>query len=94
VNDSLVLDIGGQIGALVIHTGPELVDTEIELSPIGADDARIHNVVHPRRIPGGTRHSAVFPDVVEGTYTVWRDPTSKHGTVTVQGGQVSDYDWS
>ncbi len=48
--DSLILDIGGTVGALVITTGPELAEEEIEISA-GVDPTtrRTHNVVHPRR---------------------------------------------
>ncbi|HWM03319.1 MAG TPA: hypothetical protein VNP92_13385 [Actinophytocola sp.] len=88
--DSLVLDIGGDIGALVIHTGPELREREIEISP--ATDLRAkrsHNVVHARR--GGDRvaYTAVFPAVPAGDYTVWHHDGSVHATITVRGGEVT-----
>jgi hypothetical protein len=88
--DSLVLDIGGDVGALVIHTGPEWAETEIELSPVAATN-RSHNVVHARHNRHGVQHSAVFPQVPAGTYTVWRDAVTPHGIVTVTGGQVAEY---
>ena len=87
---SLVLDIGGNIGALVIHTGPEWAETEIELSPVSAT-TRSHNVVHARHNGHGVQHNAVFPQLAAGTYTVWRDAVTAHGTVTVTGGQVAEY---
>lgn len=91
--DSLVLDIGGAIGALVIHTDAGRNGAEIEISPTSDPAARrSHNVVHAHHNRHGVQHSAVFPDVTEGTYTVWADATTPHGTVTVHGGQVSDYD--
>ena len=92
-DDSLVLDIGGDIGALVIHTGPEWAETEIEISPgpprPGA--ARSHNVVHARHKRHGVQHSAVFPQLRSGDYTVWLDGTTAHGTVAIRGGHVTDY---
>ena len=90
---SLVLDIGGTIGALVIHTGPELDSAEIELSPVGFDHQRVHNQVHARHLPEGVRHNAVFPRVHEGEYTIWRDHSTAHGTVFVAGGRVAEYTW-
>lgn len=63
--DSLVLDIGGDIGALVIHTGPRMIETEIEISRDGSV-ARSHNVVHARRGLHGVSYSAVFPSVPAG----------------------------
>ncbi|GAA3439957.1 phospholipase [Kutzneria kofuensis] len=91
--DSLVLDIGGDIGALVIHTGPELDSAEIELSPVGFDHQRFHNQVHARHLPDGVRHNAVFPRVHAGEYRVWRDHDTVHGTVRIEGGQVAEYTW-
>jgi hypothetical protein len=92
--DSLVLDIGGHIGALVIHAGPDHVDTEIEISPAGQPAAkRTHNVVHARHSRTGVRHSAVFPDVPAGDYVVWRDATTPDGTITVRGGEVTEHHW-
>jgi hypothetical protein len=90
---SLVLDIGGDIGALVIHTGPELDSAEIELSPVGDDHQRFHNQVHARHLPEGVRHNAVFPRVHAGEYTIWRDHSTAHGTVHVEGGRVAEYTW-
>jgi hypothetical protein len=91
--DTLVLDIGGDIGALTIHTGPDRDETEIEISPVGADPAahRTHNVVHVRQVGARTFHAAVFPSVPAGEYTVWRDADTAAGAVTIHGGQVTEY---
>ncbi len=89
--DSLILDIGGTVGALVITTGPELAEEEIEISP-GVDPTtrRTHNVVHPRRGRDVVMaYAAVFPSVPAGEYTVWNHDGSPHTVVTVHGGQVT-----
>ncbi len=90
--DSLVLDIGGSVGALVIHAGPELAEQEIEISP-AADRAakREHNVVHARRDRYRTAYTAVFPSVAEGDYTVWHRDGSPHAVVTIHGGEVTEH---
>lgn len=90
--DSLVLDIGGDIGALVVHTGPEHSEREVEISPGADHDApRSHNVVHPRRGAGTIAYTAVFPSVPAGTYTIWRDAHSPHATITIHGGRVTEH---
>jgi hypothetical protein len=91
--DSLVLDIGGEIGALVIHTGPELAEQEIEISPTTAEEGvhREHNVVHARRDRHRIAYTAVFPSVVAGDYTVWHRDGSPHAVVTVRGGAVTEH---
>jgi hypothetical protein len=89
--DNLLLDIGADTGALVIHTGPDRDQEEIEISLAGSDRTRTHNVVRPRRTPAGIRYAAVFPALPAGQYTVWRDATAPAGTVTVRGGTVTSY---
>lgn len=91
--DSLVLDIGGSVGALVIHAGPELAEEEIEISPGTATDApREHNVVHARRDRDRTEYLAVFPSVQAGDYTVWHHDGSASAVVTINGGEVTEHD--
>jgi hypothetical protein len=38
----VVLDIGGECGALILHTDPEMHGVEVEISPRGRDDDRSH----------------------------------------------------
>jgi hypothetical protein len=88
--DTLVLDIGGDVGALVIHTGPELAEQEIEISP-GLYAPRSHNVVHARTNRERTAYTAVFPSVPAGEYTVWSGDGAPHATVTIRGGEVTEH---
>ena len=88
--DNLVLDIGGDTGALVIHAPADRDQAEIEISPAGSD-ARSHNVVRARATGGGTRYAAVFPALPTGDYVVWQDAAAAAGTITVHGGQVASF---
>ena len=92
--DSLILDIGGDIGAVIIHAGREMSETEIEISP-GSDPAtkRSHNVVHARQGQLGTGYTAVFPSVPAGEYTIWRPEGGAKAAVTVHGGQITEHRW-
>ena len=88
-----VLDIGADIGALVIHTLAGLCGTEIEISRAGA--ARTHSLVRERRLPGAAPiYAAVYPGLPAGEYTIWRDPVTPAATIAIKGGQVADYTWS
>ncbi|HEY7597532.1 MAG TPA: hypothetical protein VH969_30585 [Actinophytocola sp.] len=94
--DTLVLDIGGDVGALVLVAGPELAEQEIEISAgrhtsIDAATPRSHNVVHARHGGGRVAYTAVFPSVPAGDYTVWRPDGSAHATVTIHGGRVTEH---
>lgn len=89
-HDVLVLDIGGEVGALMITTGADLDEAEIEISA-GSDPAavRTHNQVHVRRNGDQVAYTAVFPAVAAGDYTVWHPDGSPYAQVTVRGGEVS-----
>ena len=89
--DNLLLDIGGDTGALIIHTAAHRDQAEIEISAVGAGRPRTHNVVRRRQAAGGARYAAVFPDVPAGDYVVWRDDDTPAGTVTVRGGAVANF---
>jgi hypothetical protein len=89
-HDVLVLDIGGDIGALMITTGPGLDEAEIEISP-GTDPSatRTHNQVHVRRSGDRVAYTAVYPAVPAGEYTVWHLDGSPYAQISVRGGEVS-----
>jgi hypothetical protein len=90
-----VLDIGGDIGALVLYAPAELCGTEIEISRAGTEGAaRTHSLIRERQVPGSPPvYAAVYPGLVSGEYTVWRDEDASAGTVVVEGGQVADFEW-
>ena len=89
---AVVLDIGGDVGALVLHTSAEDDAAEIDISS-GTDPTapRSHNQVHPRRAPAGIIHSAVYPSLTAGEYTIWRDEHTPEATITIRGGQITEH---
>ena len=90
--DALVLEIGGDVGALVVYTDCSLAGTELDLVPAGSPRSHeVHNVVRPRTTgTGETVFAAVFPQVREGHYTLWgASATSPLGDVAVVGGAVA-----
>lgn len=89
--DHLILDIGGDIGALTIYAPPGSTGREIEISPAGEPAHRTHNVVRPRHTGQEISYAAVFPSLTAGSYLVWADDTSPAGTVTIRGGQVARF---
>jgi hypothetical protein len=89
---SVVLDVGGQVGALVLHTPPALAGAEIEISPRGAGGRRTHASVRERHVPGGTRYAAVYPGLAAGVYTVWAPDGSPAASVTITGGRITHHD--
>jgi hypothetical protein len=89
----VVLDIGGDVGALVIHADPGLHGTEIEISPAGDDARRNHKEVLERRTEAGTAFTAVFDGVPAGEHTLWMHGEPVARGVSVQGGSVAELDW-
>jgi hypothetical protein len=89
----VVLDIGGEIGALVLYCPAELAGAEIEISL--PDAPRTHSQVHERRPAGASEpvFAAVYPGLAAGRYTIWRDPATPEATVQIAGGQVATWHW-
>ncbi len=87
----LVLDIGGEVGALVIEAPAGAAGREIEISPRGDPARRQHNVVRARAAGHGIRYAAVFPALPAGTYVVWAGETAAAGTVDVRGSVVASF---
>lgn len=91
---TVVLELGADVGALVLYTPAELDGREIEISPEEAvTGRRTHSMVRPRHMTTGTRYAAVYPDLPAGAYTVWADEQNAAGRVVVTGGQVTNWSW-
>ena len=92
-SETVVLDIGQDIGALVIYTRAELRGREIEVSPRGNAGARVHVEVLERRVNDRPVFAAVFPALRAGDYDIWTGGGTPTGTVTLVGGKVATLDW-
>ena len=98
---SVLLDIGGEIGALVVAMPVEMEGAEVEIRPAAAQgDHRHGHVHHPhvavviRPVAGGRVPSLVFPEVREGRYGLGLKDTDEIGLeVEVVGGQVTTTAW-
>jgi hypothetical protein len=88
-----VLDIGGDVGALILYTDARFLDREIELSPVGDDSHRTHTAIHERRLGDQLLFAGVYPQLRAGTYRIWTDDPSLPDRVTIVGGEVAELDW-
>jgi cyclopropane fatty-acyl-phospholipid synthase-like methyltransferase len=91
--EPVVLDIGGSIGALIIYAGEEARGREIEISLQRRHASRVHNQIHERRVHGTAVFAAVYPDLPEGGYDIWRSHDERVDSVLITGGQVATVDW-
>lgn len=89
----VVLDIGEDVGALVLHAGHDMVGREIEISPVGADEDRRHVEVLPRRTAAGVRYAAVYGSLARGAWTLWHGDGRPALVVDVPGGRVVEVSW-
>ena len=89
----VVLDVGGDVGALVLLAGPELDQAEIEISAVGQARTGQHVAVHPRRVGNRVVHAAVYPALVGGSYELWDAAGQAALTVRIEGGRITQAHW-
>ena len=90
--EALILDIGGDIGALILYAEESCLGMEIDLTPVGAPRSHhVHTMIRRRRAVNREFIAGVYPELVEGTYTVWGIDGHPLGEVSVQGGHVSEF---
>ena len=99
---AVLLDIGGDIGALVVEMPAGMVDVEVEIRPARAGtgapghDAghHPHVAVVARRVRTGTVPSLVYPELAAGSYELYRKGTDRvEMTARVEGGRVTRATW-
>ena len=88
-----VLDIGGDVGALLLLTDETYVGREIEISPWADPEARTHTAIHRRSAGGRTFGAGVYPALTQGRYRVHGDRPDLPSDVEIRGGEVTQLDW-
>jgi hypothetical protein len=88
---TVLLELGGEVGALILTVPAGLAGAEIEISRDG--QPRCHARVRERQAGGDPGYAAVYPGLAAGRYTIWRDRETPAGSVEVAGGQVATFDW-
>ena len=92
----VLLDIGDDIGAVVLSMPAELVGHEVEARPVTDQPPGHlpHVGVLARSVAGRTSHTAVFGELPEGRYELYLRPAGPVAlTVAVRGGEVTEADW-
>jgi hypothetical protein len=91
--EDAVLDIGGDVGALILFTDASYAEREIEVSLEGDDQHRTHTAIHQRRAASGEVYAGIFPELPAGRYRIWADRPGLTNRVTIVGGEVAEVDW-
>ena len=91
--EPVVLEIGGELGALVVYTDPDLHGSEIEISRGREDGHRSHKDVLNRPVNDRPVYAAVFDQLREGSYTLWAGGVPAARDVAVAGASITELDW-
>lgn len=87
-----MLDVGGEVGALVVHLTAVPAGGELEAQPAGDPSLRFHTGVHVRQVGGAAVPVALFPELTEGAYEILDGNLAPIAAVVVTGGQVTQLD--
>jgi hypothetical protein len=87
-----VLDIGGDVGALVATMEDATEGTELFLRPAADPSTTVHTGVWHRHLGTTNVTAAVFPELRAGSYAVLDDRGAAVRTVEVVGGSVLEID--
>ena len=97
---SVLLDIGGDVGALVVTMPEGLEGREVEVRPVAAGvrtdghEHHPHVAVVSRPVGRGKVPSLVFPGLGQGRYELYEKGTDVlRLTAVVTGGQVTEAAW-
>ena len=90
----LVLDIGGDVGALIAFLPESFAGTEVYVSVADGSDPFTHTGVHARGTGEHRRQTAIYPQLTTGDYQLWHpaDASALGPVVHVQGGAVAELD--
>ncbi len=94
---TVILDIGGDVGAAVVVVPTSLAGVEIEIRAEGDEWAEVHTAVRERELPGGgSLRAALFESLPAGSYQIrvrHGEPGATTTRFTVRGGHVTDVAW-
>jgi len=92
---SVILDIGGDRGAVVIFAPEVLEGSEIEIRPSGQPWDGTHTAVRRRHVRSDTRFAGVFGSLPRGRYDarVRDDDAGPVVAIAVTGGSVTQVTW-
>jgi hypothetical protein len=91
--EPIVLDIGEDVGALILYTPAALHGREIEISLLDPDSPRTHTAILERQIGNRTLFAGVYPALQAGEYRLWGDDPSQPSQVTIVAGAVAEVVW-
>jgi hypothetical protein len=91
--ESLILDIGGDVGALILYADESCLGHEIDITRSGLPQSHhTHTMIRRRRAVDRECVAGVYPELESGTYTVWGLDGRPLADVIIDGGHVTEID--
>jgi hypothetical protein len=91
---TVVMDVGGDVGALILYAPAAMDGREIEISRDGQPGARrTHAQVRARQMATASEYAAVYPGLGAGRYTIWDEQGRPAVAVVITGGHVTSCRW-
>lgn len=87
---SVLVEVGGGKGALVLYLDESFRGREIEISRVGVA-RRVHTGVLERHTAAGVVLAAVFGSLAVGRYVIWHDSDTQAASVVVADGHVTEW---
>lgn len=89
---SVLVDIGGDVGAAIVSTPASLLGSEIEIRRCGSAWDGTHVAVRARHVSGAVVHAALFSGLGHRLYEVRLrgDVDGPAAVLAVEGGRVSE----
>ena len=91
---SVVVDIGGEVGAAVVYVPKSLAGHELEVRAVGTEWTGTHTAVRERLVADARVWAACFGALAIGRYEVRvRDHGTRALELAVRGGEVTEARW-
>jgi hypothetical protein len=91
--ESLILDIGDGIGALILYADESCLGQEVDITPVGLRQSHhVHTMIRRRRAVDREFVAGVYPELQAGSYTVWSLDGGPLADVVIGGGQITEFD--
>jgi hypothetical protein len=91
---SVVIDVGDDLGALVLTSTKARSGHEVEIHPLSQPEHRTHVWVLPREGRDGVVYAAIFPSLAIGEYAIIDVDGSIGDVVTVAPKTVTHASWA
>jgi hypothetical protein len=88
----VVMDIGGDIGGLIVRLDDSLEGTELPIEFAEDPKRDIHTGVWRRSLGGETVVVAVYPELREGSYRIHAGERHAGAQLQITGGRVAELD--